>query len=124
MVLPLFKFGGLIFKTVMKPITNSFQGYARNSPTFAKVSYGFANGYYKAYNGLLKTLRLPTSTKALTQEEAVEIGVDLLGETILFSAAAGLIYYEIHKSKPHNNVSKTQFEELEKRVRALEKIDR
>lgn len=119
MVLPLFKFGGLVFKTAMKPITNSLQGYARNSPRFARLSYNFANGYFKAYNGLLKTLRLPHQATPLTQEEAVEIGADLLGETILFGAAAGIIYYEVHKLKPHN-VSKIQFEELEKRVSTLE----
>lgn len=122
MVIPLFKFGGLVFKTVMKPITNNLQGYARSSPRFAKISYGFANGYFKSYNGLLKTLRLPYKATPLTQEEAVEIGADLLGESIIFAAAAGLLYYEVHKTKPHSAsvISKSQFDELEKRVHKLE----
>src|SRR5579872_5934149 len=120
MVFPMFKFGSLFFKTIMKPVTNRLQRYAIDSPRFAKVTYGFANVYFKSYNKMCRALKLPYQATPLTQEQAVQMGADILGESLLLAGASGMLYYELNKAhKP--NKEKEQLDNLEKRVSKLER---
>ena len=104
MVFPIFKLGGLLFKTVMKPVSSGLKAYAAHNPTFSKGCYWVANTYYRSYNSLLKGLRLPYQVTPLTNEQAVKLGTELVGEGVVLGGAVGVLYYEYQKS---SNINKT-----------------
>lgn len=46
----------------------------------------------------LMNMRKPTAIKRLTEEEAVELGADMLGEGIIFLVASVIVYAEVARS--------------------------
>lgn len=105
MVFPLFKLGGLFFKTAMKPLSNGLKSYAKSSKSFSNGCYWIANTYFKSYNAMAKALRLPYQVTPLTNEQALKLGTDLVGEGAVFGAAVGVLYYEYAKSSKISRAS-------------------
>lgn len=62
--------------------------------------------------------------KPLTEERAVEVGSDLLGEAFLYSVAAAFIVYEywrgVTKDQRHENVQNHKISDLQSQTQRLE----
>jgi len=120
MVFPLFKLGGLIIKSMLKPLATGLKIYAKKSPKFHDSSYWLANMYIRAQNGLFKKLNLPYQSKKLTSDEAVDLGVGLIGESFLLTGTGAVLYYEYYRARPASEESKIKFTKLDERLDDIE----
>jgi len=89
---PLIKLGALAFRQIAKPIANSLKNRAKNSPFFRTyICMPPAQIYHwMEVNVKMKMLGLgkPTQVQKLNEAMAIELGAELLGETIIFLSAA------------------------------------
>lgn len=99
MVFPLFKLGILFIKTIVKPISGGLKNYASHSPYFHSSCRWIANSYHNNYSFLAKSLRIKYQHTPLTDQQALKLGTNLLGEGIVFGAASGILYYEWHRGQ-------------------------
>ncbi|CAG2178685.1 unnamed protein product, partial [Oppiella nova] len=89
---PIVKLAALAFRQVAKPIANSFKERAKNSPFFrVYICMPPAQAYHwMEVNVKMKLLGLgkPSQVQKLNEQMAIDLGAELLGEAIIFSAAA------------------------------------
>mmetsp|Transcript_47675 Transcript_47675/g.95460 ORF Transcript_47675/g.95460 Transcript_47675/m.95460 type:complete len:252 (-) Transcript_47675:21-776(-) len=120
------KFGGLLIRTLSKPVANAIKRRAVERPAFRARCAAFAQLYHRVEVTL--TMRLmgheAKSVKPLTEAQAVSAGADILGEGIIFSFAAAVLLFENHRSTANEEKKREQlearFEEQRQRIAELE----
>jgi len=95
---PLIKLGALAFRQIAKPIANVLKSRAKDSPFFRNyICMPPAQAYHwMEVNVKMKMLGLgkPSQVQKLNEAMAIELGAELLGETIIFLSAAVTIAAE------------------------------
>ncbi|XP_054156896.1 optic atrophy 3 protein homolog [Oppia nitens] len=125
---PIVKLAALAFRQVAKPIANSFKTRAKSSPFFRHyVCMPPAQLYHwLEVNVKMKLLGLgkPNLVQKLNETAAIELGAELLGETIIFLAAAATLTAEYVRQTRNSNAQAIVLEErwtsAEKRLEELE----
>lgn len=88
-------FSVLALKQISKPIANVLKTRAKSSPFFRKYICMPPAQFYNYMEVKMKMLALnlgkPTAVPKLTEAMAIELGANLLGETIIFAIGAGLL---------------------------------
>ncbi|KAK9504759.1 hypothetical protein O3M35_008950 [Rhynocoris fuscipes] len=95
---PVAKLGTLLLKQVSKPIANYCKERAKKHPFFRKYFCMPPAQFYNWCEVKMKmwlfNLGKPVDIPKLNETMAIELGANLLGESIIFSIAAGLLYME------------------------------
>lgn len=122
---PLVKLAALAVRQIAKPLANAMKARAKTSPFFRNyVCMPPAQFYHwMDVNVRMRMLNLgkPKDVKKLDENAAIELGADLLGETIIFVVAATTLTLEyIRQSR---NSAKAAAELEERWQRAEQKID-
>uniref|UniRef100_A0A5S6R4Z6 OPA3-like protein n=1 Tax=Trichuris muris TaxID=70415 RepID=A0A5S6R4Z6_TRIMR len=95
---PLFKLVALFVRQVSRPIANQLKNGAKHSHVFRRyVCLPIAQLYHRVdvtKKMLMMGFGKPTKVPNLTEESAVELGADILGEIIVYSIAATLFTLE------------------------------
>ncbi|KAL8590357.1 hypothetical protein ACOMHN_006473 [Nucella lapillus] len=100
---PIIKLGYLAVKQLSRPIANQIKRNAKSSPFFGKyvcmppaqIYHWLEVNFRLSIMGLGKAKRV----HKLTDEMAIELGAEMLGEFIVFVVAAGTICMEYLRSK-------------------------
>eukprot|EP00286_Rhodomonas_abbreviata_P020925 CAMPEP_0181297948 /NCGR_PEP_ID=MMETSP1101-20121128/5519_1 /TAXON_ID=46948 /ORGANISM="Rhodomonas abbreviata, Strain Caron Lab Isolate" /LENGTH=190 /DNA_ID=CAMNT_0023402933 /DNA_START=236 /DNA_END=804 /DNA_ORIENTATION=- len=124
--MPLFKFTGLLIRTLSKPVANAIKRRAVEKPTFRARCAAFAQLYHRVEVTL--TMRLmgheARSVKPLSEAQAVSAGADVLGEGIVFAFAAAVLlaenYRSIQSEQAKREAVEARFEEQQQRIQELE----
>ncbi|KAL8618342.1 hypothetical protein ACOMHN_047414 [Nucella lapillus] len=99
---PIVKLGYLALKQVSKPLANAIKRNAKSSPFFKKyVCMPPAQIYHWLevnFRMRLMGLGKAQSVEKLSDEMAIELGAEMLGEFIIFTVAAGTLLLEYQKS--------------------------
>ncbi|BES91832.1 Optic atrophy 3 protein (OPA3) [Nesidiocoris tenuis] len=97
-VFPAAKLGVLLMKQLSKPIANYVKENAKKHPFFRKhvcmPPAQFYNWCEVKMKMWIMNLGKPVEIPKLNEAMAIELGANLLGETIIFSIAAFLLYLE------------------------------
>lgn len=98
---PIAKLSVLLVKQISKPIANICKERAKNSPFFRTYVCMPPAQFYnwcevKAKMWILN-LGKPVNIPVLSQEMAIELGANLLGETVIFVIGAGLLVIEYNR---------------------------
>ncbi|XP_013184581.1 putative OPA3-like protein CG13603 [Amyelois transitella] len=98
---PIAKLSVLLIKQISKPIANVCKERAKNSPFFRTYVCMPPAQFYnwcevKAKMWILN-LGKPVNIPVLSQEMAIELGANLLGETVIFVIGAGLLIVEYNR---------------------------
>ncbi|KFD62932.1 hypothetical protein M514_10145 [Trichuris suis] len=95
---PLFKLVALFVRQVSRPIANQLKNGAKRSHAFRRyVCLPIAQLYHRVdvtKKMLMMGFGKPAKVPSLTEESAVELGADILGEVIVYSIAATLFTLE------------------------------
>ena len=109
---PVFKLGVLAVKQISRPIANrlkqkaSYNGFFRRYVCIpsGQRKFGPCLSFFIVYHIWDTRLKLkllglgkPTDVKKLADENAAEVGAEILGEIIMFSIGAFLIYLEYRR---------------------------
>ncbi|CAG9565500.1 unnamed protein product [Danaus chrysippus] len=119
---PIAKLSVLLIKQISKPIANICKERAKNNPFFRTYVCMPPAQFYnwcevKAKMWILN-LGKPVNIPVLSQEMAIELGANLLGETVIFVIGAGLLVIE------YNRQSKKEAAKEAKREEELKHITR
>ncbi|XP_076442443.1 optic atrophy 3 protein homolog [Babylonia areolata] len=99
---PIVKLGYLAVKQISKPLANHIKRNAKSSPFFRKyVCMPPAQLYHwLEVNFRLRLMGLgkAQSVEKLSEEMAIELGAEMLGEFIIFAIAAGTLLLEYQRS--------------------------
>ncbi|CAG2116392.1 unnamed protein product [Medioppia subpectinata] len=125
---PIVKLATLAFRQVAKPIANSFKTRAKSSPFFRNyICMPPAQLYHwLEVNVKMKLLGLgkPSQVQKLNEQSAIELGAELLGETIIFTVAAGTLVAEYvrqsRKATAEAAVVEERWTQTERRIEELE----
>ncbi|XP_066934313.1 optic atrophy 3 protein homolog [Clytia hemisphaerica] len=97
MPLPLIKLGSLFIKTLSKPLANAIKRNVKEHPSLSSTIAIPAQGYHQ----LEQTVRMKLmgwnkkiDVKPLSQDAAINLGAELLGELVIFSIALGSLFFE------------------------------
>ncbi|KAI5643055.1 optic atrophy 3 protein (OPA3) domain-containing protein [Phthorimaea operculella] len=98
---PIAKLSVLLIKQISKPIANMCKERAKNSPFFRTYVCMPPAQFYnwcevKAKMWILNLGR-PVNIPVLSQEMAIELGANLLGESVIFIIGAGLLIVEYNR---------------------------
>jgi hypothetical protein len=92
----------LALKQISKPIANVLKARAKQSPFFSKYICMPPAQFYNYMEVKMKMISLnlgrPTAVPKLTDAMAIELGANLLGETIIFAIGAALLVLEYQRS--------------------------
>lgn len=95
-VLPLAQLGYLFVRTVAKPVATTIKNRMKKHPSFKKGCVQMAQAYHRWERRMkvhLMGIKL-ANVQPLSEEKAIELGANMLSETILFSVAGALIYVD------------------------------
>ena len=96
--LPLIKLGGILLRTVTKPIGKSIKVNAKTSPNLKRVCILIGNLQHNLlWRAQLRGIS-QYQVKPLSDEQALEYGSEFIGETFIFSIAVAVASFEYHKS--------------------------
>ncbi|CAG9789343.1 unnamed protein product [Diatraea saccharalis] len=115
---PIAKLSVLLIKQISKPIANICKERAKNSPFFRTYVCMPPAQFYnwcevKAKMWILN-LGKPVNIPVLSQEMAIELGANLLGETVIFVIGAGLLIIEYNRQSKKEAVKEAKkAEEME-----------
>ncbi|XP_014372008.2 optic atrophy 3 protein homolog [Papilio machaon] len=117
---PIAKLSVLLIKQISKPIANVCKERAKNSPFFRTYVCMPPAQFYnwcevKAKMWILN-LGKPVNIPVLSQEMAIELGANLLGESVIFVIGAALLIVE------YNRQSKKEAAKEEKREQEMKHI--
>ncbi|XP_073944699.1 optic atrophy 3 protein homolog [Choristoneura fumiferana] len=117
---PIAKLSVLLIKQISKPIANACKERAKKHPFFRTYVCMPPAQFYnwcevKAKMWILNLGR-PVNIPVLSQEMAIELGANLLGESVIFFIGAGLLIIE------YNRQSKKETAKEEKRIAELSHI--
>lgn len=100
--LPLFKLGTLVIKQAAKPIANLVKSGAKNNALFKRIISSPA----QRYNNLEQRFRMrqmgyqgDMQVKPLTDQAAVDLAANILGELVVFSIAVIVLLAEMKRSQ-------------------------
>jgi uncharacterized coiled-coil protein SlyX len=127
---PLIKLGALAVRQIAKPIANALKNRAKNSAFFRNyICMPPAQAYHwMEVNVKMKMLGLgkPTQVQKLNEAMAIELGAELLGETIIFLSAVGTIAAEYirqsRKSAAEALAIEEKWNKVDNRIAELEFI--
>ncbi|KAJ3661123.1 hypothetical protein Zmor_005538 [Zophobas morio] len=101
-VFPVAKLGALLIKQISKPIANAVKQGAKSSPVFRKYvclpPAQFYNWCETKTKMWLLHLGQPVNLTVLNEAASIELGANLLGETVIFAIAAGILVLEYNRS--------------------------
>ncbi|CAH2094584.1 unnamed protein product [Euphydryas editha] len=112
---PIAKLSVLLVKQISKPIANICKERAKNSPFFRTYVCMPPAQFYnwcevKAKMWILN-LGKPVNIPVLSQEMAIELGANLLGETVIFVIGAGLLVIEYNRQSKKEAAKEAKREE-------------
>uniref|UniRef100_A0A6B2E9G6 Uncharacterized protein n=1 Tax=Phlebotomus kandelakii TaxID=1109342 RepID=A0A6B2E9G6_9DIPT len=123
---PAAKLGVLLLKQISKPIANYMKNQAKKSPFFRQYICMPPAQLYNWWEVKAKmwsmNLGKPVSVQPLNDAMAIELGANLLGETILFVIGAALLILEYTRQaqKESKNQEKVLQEKLELNLKLQE----
>lgn len=125
---PLIKLGALAIRQISKPLANIIKTRAKSNPFFRTyICMPPAQIYhYLDVNVRMRLLGLerPANVKKLNETAAIELGAELLGETIIFFVAVLTLVGEYYRQSKNSAASAAILEErwttIEKKVEDLE----
>nr|CCA22043.1 conserved hypothetical protein [Albugo laibachii Nc14] len=114
-MLPMIKVGGLIIRTLTKPLAKAVKTRSKLHPFLNQFCHAIGQQQHRYLIHLHMSFRgVPKFViKDLPPDQAVEQGADLIGEIIIFSVAIAVASFEYHRSSTKAKV-KEEFEEQEK----------
>ncbi|XP_026760638.1 optic atrophy 3 protein homolog [Galleria mellonella] len=117
---PIAKLSVLLVKQISKPIANACKERAKNSPFFRTYVCMPPAQFYnwcevKAKMWILN-LGKPVNIPVLSQEMAIELGANLLGETVIFVIGAGLLIIEYNRQSKKEAAKENKREEEMKHI--------
>ncbi|KAJ0173603.1 hypothetical protein K1T71_010752 [Dendrolimus kikuchii] len=117
---PIAKLSVLLIKQISKPIANACKERAKNSPFFRTYVCMPPAQFYnwcevKAKMWILN-LGKPVNIPVLSQEMAIELGANLLGETVIFVIGAGLLIIEYNRQSKKETAKEAKREEEMKHI--------
>jgi optic atrophy 3 protein len=95
-VLPLAQLGYLFVRTVAKPVATAIKNRMKKHPSFKRGCLQMAQAYHRWERRMkvhLMGIKL-ANVQPLSEEKAIELGANMLSETILFTVAGALIYVD------------------------------
>ncbi|KAM3955036.1 optic atrophy 3 protein homolog [Aphomia sociella] len=112
---PIAKLSVLLIKQISKPIANVCKERAKNSPFFRTYVCMPPAQFYnwcevKAKMWILN-LGKPVNIPVLSQEMAIELGANLLGESVIFVIGAGLLIIEYNRQSKKETVKENKREQ-------------
>ncbi|XP_038206653.1 optic atrophy 3 protein homolog [Zerene cesonia] len=117
---PIAKLSVLLVKQISKPIANICKERAKNSPFFRTYVCMPPAQFYnwcevKAKMWILN-LGKPVNIPVLSQDMAIELGANLLGETVIFVIGAGLLIIEYNRQSKKEAAKEAKREEEMKHI--------
>lgn len=98
--LPMIKLGGLIVRTLTKPLAKVVKTRSKIDPTLTNIcnhlgqtQHRWLIRFHMGYRGVSNYV-----IKDLPADQAVEKGAELVGELIIFSVAVGVASFEYQRS--------------------------
>ncbi|XP_063865318.1 putative OPA3-like protein CG13603 isoform X2 [Scylla paramamosain] len=127
---PLAKLGALVIKQVSKPLANLAKNRAKNSHFFRTYVlmppaqfYHWCEVRLKMYVMNLGKSGQKTTIPKLSEEAAIELGGNLLGEGVIFSIAVAILGFEVsrqkEKEKKKEEAEQAFIDSLENRINEL-----
>jgi hypothetical protein len=95
-ILPLAQLGYLFVRTIAKPVATAIKNRMKHHPTFKKGCVGMAQTYHR-WERRMKVHMMGiqvVQVQPLSEEKAIELGANMLSESILFTIAGVLIYVD------------------------------
>lgn len=117
---PIAKLGALLIRQISKPIANVCKERAKNNPFFRTYVCMPPAQFYnwcevKAKMWILN-LGKPVNIPVLSQEMAIDLGANLLGETLIFSIGAGILLIEYNRQSKKEAAKESKREEEMKHI--------
>lgn len=117
---PIAKLSVLLVKQISKPIANICKERAKNNPFFRTYVCMPPAQFYnwcevKAKMWILN-LGKPVNIPVLSQEMAIELGANLLGETVIFVIGAGLLVIEYNRQSKKEAAKEAKREDEMKHI--------
>ncbi|XP_045133079.1 putative OPA3-like protein CG13603 isoform X3 [Portunus trituberculatus] len=127
---PLAKLGALVIKQVSKPLANVAKNRAKNSHFFRTYVlmppaqfYHWCEVRLKMYVMNIGRSGQKTTIPKLSEEAAIELGGNLLGEGVIFSIAVVILAFEVsrqkEKEKKKEEAERAFIDSLENRINEL-----
>ncbi|KAJ3637549.1 hypothetical protein MTP99_000999 [Tenebrio molitor] len=117
---PVAKLGALLVKQISKPIANAVKRGAKSSPVFRRYvclpPAQFYNWCEVRAKMWLLHLGQPVNITVLNEAASIELGANLLGESVIFIIAAGILVFE------YNRNSRREAAKEEARINEMQQI--
>ncbi|XP_068683415.1 optic atrophy 3 protein homolog [Montipora foliosa] len=125
---PLFKLVSLAVKQVSKPVVNSLKTAAKQSDFFRKYICTWpGQGYHWLETKVkmqLMGLSGPEKVQPLSEQKAVDVGAELLGESLVFGIATVMLFFEYRrgqkKEEKKEDLQNQKLIDLQNQVKELE----
>lgn len=116
--LPMVKLGGLVVRTLTKPLAKVVKSRSKNHPGLNAVCHKLGQGQHRVMIKFHMGFRGIQSytIKDLPEDQAVEKGADLIGELLIFSVAVAVASYEYTRSSAKSKESERRAEELKRKA--------
>ena len=111
-MLPLLKLGFLLARTIAKPVANSIKSYAKTHPRFKNGCIYLGqkiHNFDKRSKNKLNGIRT-THIDPLSDEKAIDLGAEVIGETFIFAVAGTILVIESERSKRHEQAKDQHIE--------------
>lgn len=117
---PIAKLGALLIKQISKPIANACKERAKHHPFFRTYVCMPPAQFYnwcevKAKMWILNLGR-PVNIPVLSQEMAIELGANLLGESLIFTIGAVILMFEYNRQSKKEAAKEIKKEEEMKHI--------
>lgn len=113
--IPLLKIGGLLIRTLSKPLANQMKSWVKTNEPFANFCCYIGQQTHQVLSILnIRAAGLKVvSVKPLPREEAVADGVGYASEVFVFSVATTVLLYEFAKSEASSSDKSRRAKEKE-----------
>lgn len=108
--MPIIKLAGMAMRSISKPVASYVKGHLQDSPTFAKVMTNIGTGYQTCAN------KLTTEAVVIDQVKAIEMGSEIVVETVLFGIMASFVIYDHIGSKEKSAIIEQRLQNLENKI--------
>lgn len=112
--LPMVKVGGLVLRTLTKPVAKVLKARSKIHPGLNSVCHSLGQQqhrllirFHMGYRGIQNYV-----IKDIPAEQAVEKGADLIGEVLIFSVALGVATFEYQRSTVKSRETERKQQEL------------
>jgi hypothetical protein len=114
--LPMIKFGGLVVRTLTKPLANAVKARSKTHPTLksfchliGQKQHDWLYRFHMSYRGIGNY-----TVKPLPKDQAIENGANVIGELILFSVALGVASFEYTRSANSSKIKEALQQQKER----------